>query len=251
VNQEEIQQVQPEKDKEQKKERDIIKKEEKKSSSEKFLDFISKNRKIIIGLGIAIVLIIVAIGIYTAVSGNIASASSRAMELADQKTMQWSQETDEQKRAEIETSLMAELDSIANKWPKTIAAQRALIRKAAILSQKKEYAEAEKVALEAYKRNKKSYVAPIALELAAVAAEEAGNIDAALEHYILITKDYKKDNPAAPHAFFNVGRIKETKGDYKGAVEAYDQLISSFGDSEWAMLGKNRVIYLKAQGLAD
>lgn len=251
MNQEEMQQVQPEKDKEQKKERDIIKKEEKKSSSEKFLDFISKNRKIIIGLGIAIVLIIVAIGIYTAVSGNIASASSRAMELADQKTMQWSQETDEQKRAEIETSLMAELDSIANKWPKTIAAQRALIRKAAILSQKKEYAEAEKVALEAYKRNKKSYVAPIALELAAVAAEEAGNIDAALEHYILITKDYKKDNPAAPHAFFNVGRIKETKGDYKGAVEVYDQLISSFGDSEWAMLGKNRVIYLKAQGLAD
>ncbi len=251
MNQEEMQQVQPEKDKEQKKERDIIKKEEKKSSSEKFLDFISKNRKIIIGLGIAIVLIIVAIGIYTAVSGNIASASSRAMELADQKTMQWSQETDEQKRAEIETSLMAELDSIANKWPKTIAAQRALIRKAAILSQKKEYAEAEKVALEAYKRNKKSYVAPIALELAAVAAEEAGNIDAALEHYILITKDYKKDNPAAPHAFFNVGRLKETKGDYKGAVEVYDQLISSFGDSEWAMLGKNRVIYLKAQGLAD
>ncbi len=251
MNQEEMQQVQPEKDKEQKKERDIIKKEEKKSSSEKFLDFISKNRKIIIGLGIAIVLIIAAIGIYTAVSGNIASASSRAMELADQKTMQWSQETDEQKRAEIETSLMAELDSIANKWPKTIAAQRALIRKAAILSQKKEYAEAEKVALEAYKRNKKSYVAPIALELAAVAAEEAGNIDAALEHYILITKDYKKDNPAAPHAFFNVGRIKETKGDYKGAVEVYDQLISSFGDSEWAMLAKNRVIYLKAQGLAD
>ena len=88
MNQEEMQQVQPEKDKEQKKERDIIKKEEKKSSSEKFLDFISKNRKIIIGLGIAIVLIIVAIGIYTAVSGNIASASSRAMELADQKTLQ-------------------------------------------------------------------------------------------------------------------------------------------------------------------
>lgn len=226
-------------------------KEEKKSSSERFVDFISKNRRIIIGLGIAIVLIIVAIGIYTAVSGNIASASSRAMELADQKALQWSQETDEEKRAEIESSLIAELDSIAQKWPRTLAAQRALLRKAALLSQKKEYAEAEKTALEAYRRNKKSYVAPIALELAAVAAEEAGNTDAALEHYTLITKDYKKDNPAAAHAFFNLGRIKEAKGDYKGAVEAYDQLVSSFGDSEWAMLAKNRVIYLKAQGLAD
>ena len=225
-------------------------KEEKKSSSERFVDFISKNRRIIIGLGIAIVLIIVAIGIYTAVSGNIASASSRAMELADQKALQWSQETDEEKRAEIESSLIAELDSIAQKWPRTLAAQRALLRKAALLSQKKEYAEAEKTALEAYRRNKKSYVAPIALELAAVAAEEAGNTDAALEHYTLITKDYKKDNPAAARAFFNLGRIKEAKGDYKGAIEAYNQLIASFGDSEWAMLAKNRVIYLNAQGLA-
>jgi len=237
VNQEEMQQAQHNK-------------EEKKSSSERFVDFISKNRRIIIGLGIAIVLIIVAIGIYTAVSGNIASASSRAMELADQKALQWSQETDEEKRAEIESSLIAELDSIAQKWPRTLAAQRALLRKAALLSQKKEYAEAEKTALEAYRRNKKSYVAPIALELAAVAAEEAGNTDAALEHYTLITKDYKKDNPAAAHAFFNLGRIKEAKGDYKGAVEAYNQLIASFGDSEWAMLAKNRVIYLNAQGLA-
>ncbi|HNZ92541.1 MAG TPA: tetratricopeptide repeat protein [Rectinema sp.] len=237
MNQEEMQQAQHNK-------------EEKKSSSERFVDFISKNRRIIIGLGIAIVLIIVAIGIYTAVSGNIASASSRAMELADQKALQWSQETDEEKRAEIESSLIAELDSIAQKWPRTLAAQRALLRKAALLSQKKEYAEAEKTALEAYRRNKKSYVAPIALELAAVAAEEAGNTDAALEHYTLITKDYKKDNPAAAHAFFNLGRIKEAKGDYKGAIEAYNQLIASFGDSEWAMLAKNRVIYLNAQGLA-
>jgi len=237
VNQEEMQQAQHNK-------------EEKKSSSERFVDFISKNRRIIIGLGIAIVLIIVAIGIYTAVSGNIASASSRAMELADQKALQWSQETDEEKRAEIESSLIAELDSIAQKWPRTLAAQQALLRKAALLSQKKEYAEAEKTALEAYRRNKKSYVAPIALELAAVAAEEAGNTDAALEHYTLITKDYKKDNPAAAHAFFNLGRIKEAKGDYKGAIEAYNQLIASFGDSEWAMLAKNRVIYLNAQGLA-
>lgn len=237
MNQEEMQQAQHNK-------------EEKKSSSERFVDFISKNRRIIIGLGIAIVLIIVAIGIYTAVSGNIASASSRAMELADQKALQWSQETDEEKRAEIESSLIAELDSIAQKWPRTLAAQRALLRKAALLSQKKEYAEAEKTALEAYRRNKKSYVAPIALELAAVAAEEAGNTDAALELYTLITKDYKKDNPAAAHAFFNLGRIKEAKGDYKGAIEAYNQLIASFGDSEWAMLAKNRVIYLNAQGLA-
>jgi len=173
------------------------------------------------------------------------------MELADQKVQQWSQETDEQKKAELEKAFFDDLDNVAKKWPRTIAAQRALLRKSAILSQKKEYAEAEKVALEAYARNKKSYVAPIALEIAAVAAEEAGNTDAALEHYMTLSKDYTIDNPVAPHALFNVGRLQESKKDYKAALESYNKLVGTYGNSEWAMLAKDRVIYLKAQGLAN
>jgi len=109
---------------------------------------------LIIGIGIAVVVVIAAVGIYTAVSGNIASDSSRAMDLADQKFQAWWQETDEQKKADAEKALMADLDSIAEKWPRTIAAQRALLRKSTILSQKKDYAEAEKAALDAFARNK-------------------------------------------------------------------------------------------------
>ena len=240
------QEKQPQKDK------SIVPKQtEKKTFSEKLADFISTYRILIISIGVAIVVAIVAIGIYTAVSGNIASASSRAMDLADQKLQQWSQETDEQKKADAETSLIGDLDAIVKKWPHTLAAQRALLKKGAILSQKKDYAEAEKVALEAFARNKKSYVAPIALELAASAAEEAGNTDAALEHYTAITKDYLKDNPIAASALFNQARLEETKKDYKSAVTSYNQITATFGDSDWAMLAKNRVIYLKAQGLAE
>jgi tetratricopeptide (TPR) repeat protein len=227
------------------------KKTEKKTFSEKLADFISANRILVIGIGIAAVLAIAAVGIYTAVSGNIASASGRAMDLADQKLQAWSQETDEQKKADAETSLITDLDSIAKKWPRTLAAQRALLRKGAILSQKKDYAEAEKVALDAFARNKKSYAAPVALQLAAVSAEEAGNIDAAIAHYTTLTKDYLKDNPSAPSALFNLGRLQEGKQDYKAAVASYNQLVSSFGDSDWAMLAKNRVIYLKSRGLAE
>ncbi len=224
---------------------------EKKTFSEKLTNFISVHRILIISIGVAVVLSIAGVGIYTAVSGNIASASSRAMDLADQKLQAWSQETDEQKKADAEKSLVADLDSIAKKWPRTLAAQRALLRKGAILSQKKDYAEAEKVALDAFARNKKSYAAPLALELAAVSAEEAGNTDAALAHYTALTKDYLKDNPIAPAALFNLGRLQEGKKDYKAAMTSYNQVISSFGDSDWSMLAKNRVIYLKSQGLAD
>ncbi len=224
---------------------------EKKPFSEKLTDFISTHRKPIIGIGIAVVVVIAAVGIYTVVSGNIASDSSRAMDLADQKFQAWWQETDEQKKADAEKALIADLDTIAEKWPKTIAAQRALLRKNTIMSQKKDFAEAEKAALDAFERNKKSYAAPVALQLAAISAEEAGNIDAAIAHYTTITKDYLKDNPSAPSALFNLGRLQEEKKDYVAAVESYNQLVSSFGDSDWALLAKNRLIYLKSQGLAE
>lgn len=238
-------------EKQPQKDRTAPKQSEKKTFSEKLADFISANRMLIISIGIAIVVAIVAVGIYTSVSGNIASSSSRAMDLADQKLQQWSQETDAQKKADEEKSLTADLDSVAKKWPRTVAAQRALLRKAAILSQKKDYAEAEKTALDALSRNKKSYVAPIALELAAVAAEEAGNVDVALAHYTQITKDYSKDNPITSHAYFNLGRLQESKKDYKSAASSYNEVISAYGGSDWAMLAKNRVIYLKSQGLID
>ena len=224
---------------------------EKKPFSEKLTDFIGTHRKLIIGIGIAVVVVIAAVGIYTVVSGNIASDSSRAMDIADQKFQAWWQETDEQKKADAEKALIADLDTIAEKWPKTIAAQRALLRKSTILSQKKDYAEAEKAALDAFERNKKSYAAPVALQLAAISAEEAGNIDAAIAHYTTITKDYLKDNPSAPSALFNLGRLQEEKKDYVAAVESYNQIVSSFGDSDWALLAKNRLIYLKSQGLAE
>ena len=238
-------------EKQPQKEKTVPKQSEKKTFSEKLADFISANRVLIIGIGIAIVVAIVAVGVYTSVSGNIASSSSRAMDLADQKLQTWAQETDAQKKADEETALVAELDSVAKKWPGTVAAQRALLRKAAILSQKKDYAEAEKVALDAYARNKKSYVAPIALELAATASEEGGNADMALTHLTQITKEFAKDNPIASHAYFNIGRLQESKQDYKSAAVSYNEVISAYGGSDWAMLAKNRVIYLKSQGLID
>jgi tetratricopeptide (TPR) repeat protein len=238
-------------EKQPQKDRDAPTTTEKKTFSEKLADFISMHRMLIIGIGVAVVVAIAAVGVYTVVSGNIASASGRAMDLADQKFQTWSQETDEQKKADAEKSLIADLDSIAKKWPRTLAAQRALLKKSTILSQKKDYAEAEKTALDAFARNKKSYVAPVALQLAAVAAEEAGNTDTAIAHYTALTKDYLKTSPVVPSALFNLGRLQEDKKDYKAALASYNQLVSSFGGSEWALLAKNRVIYLKAQGLAE
>lgn len=233
------------------KDKNVSNEKEKKSFSEKLADFIRANRVLILSIGIAIVVAIVAIGLYTSISDNVATASSRAMDLADQKIQQWSQETDEQKKTEEETALIAEFDTIAKKWPGTLAAQRALLRKAAILSQKKEYAEAEKIALDAYSRKKNSYAAALALELAAVSAEEAGNIDSAITHYTLLTKNYSKDNPTVAHAYFNLGRLQESKKEFKAAIANYEKILSAYGNSDWALLAKNRIIYLKSQGLLN
>lgn len=90
----------------------------------------------------------------------------------------------------------------------------------------------------------------MALSLAAVAAEESGNIDAAIGHYETLAKDYIKDNPLAANALFNLGRLYESKGDYAKAKTTYEKLVAEIGTSEWALLAKNRLIFMVSAGLA-
>ncbi|MEJ5184193.1 MAG: tetratricopeptide repeat protein [Rectinemataceae bacterium] len=223
---------------------------ENKTFAERLGEYIASHRMLILGIAIGIALALAGVGIYSAVSENAAAASSRAMESVETKLEEWSKETDETKKADLEKTILADIEALSKRWPRSIAAQRALLRKAGILSQKKEWPDAEQAALDAFGRNKSSYAAPVALSLAAVAAEESGNIDAAIGHYETLAKDYIKDNPLAANALFNLGRLYESKGDYAKAKTTYEKLVAEIGTSEWALLAKNRLIFMVSAGLA-
>ncbi|PKL06613.1 MAG: hypothetical protein CVV53_03415 [Spirochaetae bacterium HGW-Spirochaetae-9] len=222
--------------------------EEEKDLIHKISDFISRKRVLFISAAAAVLGIVLIVGIYTVISNSKAENSSRAMEEVRTQIATWNNETEEAKKTEIENTIMADLDDVAKKWPKSFAAQEALFTKSSLYAVKQNWANAETASLEAAKRLPKTYLAPLALESAAVAAEEQGKADIALEHYTSIITQYKEDTPNLSHAYFSIGRLSEAKSDWKAALENYNKVLSDFSNTDWALLAKDRVIYLKAQG---
>jgi len=221
---------------------------EEKNTVQKLSDFISKNRVIFLSIAGLVLAVLLFVGIYTVVSSSVANNSSRAMEQARTKIASWNTESEEAKKAELEKAILVDLDAVAKKWPKTFAAQQALFTKAGLYVVKKDWENAEKTSLEAANRLPKTYLAPIALESAAVAAEEQGKADVAFGYYTKIVTQYKEDTPNLAHAYFSLGRLNEAKSDWKAALENYNKVLANSADSDWAKLAKDRVIYLKAQG---
>jgi len=222
--------------------------EAKKPFTQKLSDFFTKNRTpLLIGI-IVILAVLVVVCVYSIVSNSMVQNSSRAMEEVRTKITEWSAETDQTKKDTSEKTIQNDLDAIVKKWPKSFAAQESLYAKSTIAASKKDWPNTEKYAVEAAERSPKTYLAPIALEAAAVAAEEQGSADKAIEYYNRIVANYKVDTPNLPHAYFALGRLAEGKSDWKAALDNYQKLIADFPDSDWSKLAKDRVVYLNAIG---
>jgi len=97
------------------------------------------------------------------------------------------------------------------------------------------------------KKGAKTYLAPVSLFNAAVAAEEQGNPDKALDYYNQ-SLAFKGIFAGAPRARFNIGRIYEQRKDKEAAKEAYRTLIEkNSADSSWAKLAQSRIIALELE----
>jgi len=224
-------------------------KEEPKTLVKKISDFISSHKTVFLAVAAAIVVILLGAGAYTLIHNTTVNNSSRAMEEVRSSIATWNQEEDETKKAELETSLLADLDTVIKKWPRTFAAQQALYTKAGFYASKEDWANAETASTESARILPKSYLVPLALEAAAVAAEEQGKADEAFGYYTRIVTDFKTDTPNLAHAYFSLGRLSEAKSEWKTALEHYQKLLSDFADTDWAKLSQDRVLFLKAKGL--
>jgi tetratricopeptide (TPR) repeat protein len=125
------------------------------------------------------------------------------------------------------------------------AKARSLFLSADIYWDQQRWAEAEKTWIEAANAAKKSYLAPVSLFNAAVAAEEQGNIQPAIDHYNSALV-YGDSFPGAAKAQFSIGRLEESRGNDAGAIDAYRNLLGKWpGDPFWASLAQNRIIVLQ------
>lgn len=227
----------------------IARETDKKGFNEKFEDFLRKNRLALLICGAVIIVAIAGLAIGSALNNASANASTQRLEKLSEDLTAWSSEQDPTKKAEAEKKLVAGLDEVAAKWPRSYAAAKSISMKARIAEGNKDWASAEKDWMLVASRFGKTYLGPLALQNAAAAAEERGAADQAIAHYKALVKDYAGKTVGIPHAYFSLGRLAEAAKDYAGASENYGKLVSSYPDDDWTKLAKDRIIFLKSQGL--
>ncbi len=97
-----------------------------------------------------------------------------------------------------------------------------------------------------FNKQRRSYLAPLALYNQAVANEIAGDVPGAivtLQEFITYYEN--AEVPYLPRALFNIGRLYETQRDLDMARSYYQRVINEHSDSDYVTLATNRLIVLQ------
>jgi tetratricopeptide (TPR) repeat protein len=215
--------------------------------NEVIVDFFQKHRKKII---IFFAAAAAALAALTAVTGIGSFTRKRAL-----STLQALEEKYEGLRIDLNDpakdgeirSLLDELNAFGEKNA-AFAGGRACHIAAQIHADRKNWEEAEKAWIAAARKAKNTYLAPVALFNAAVAAEEQDHIDGAIALYTECLA-YGERFPAAPRAQFAVGRLREEQQDREAALAAYRTLIDTWpAETVWINLANSRIISIGTSG---
>ena len=218
--------------------------------SERVSDFIQRSRYLIIGLASVLVLALVVLVVVTQVRTSSDRSAAIEMDKIVRDANSWSSESDATKKADLEKKVTTGLDGIIAKHGKSVWAQQAWDMKATMAESRKDWTEAEKDWMEAAKVLPTSFIAPVALQNAAAAAEELGSNDRATEHWKAFVDQYAGKSAGIPHGYFALGRLAEESKDYVAAIADYEKIAANWPDSDWTKLAKDRILSLRSRGLA-
>jgi len=145
-------------------------------------------------------------------------------------------------------ALLADLNSFA-KGKSGYAGGKAWSLIGQIYSGREQWAQAEEAWRNAAKAGSRTYLAPIAYFNAAVAAEEQGKLEQAIEllgnciggPFVF---------PAEPRAQFAIGRLNENLNNIPAAIEAYRNVIINWPDvTNWVNLAHSRISVLEVEAV--
>ncbi len=224
--------------------------EKKKTIYVRFGDFLRKYRIVVFFLFGAAALALIGVAVGTAIKDSVVKASTARLEKLDADFAAYSSEQDAAKKADLEKAFLASADDVAKKDSRLYAGQKALFYEAKIEESKKDWAAAEKSWLAVGTAAPESYLAPVALQGAAAAAEEVGSVDRTTADYKKLIDKYPATAIGIPHAYFSLGRLSEGQKDYAAAMVSYQKIVSTWPDDDWTKLATDRIIFLKSRGLA-
>jgi tetratricopeptide (TPR) repeat protein len=214
---------------------------------EKISDLIQKNRmRLLFGLG-AIVLIIAGFIIVSVVREK---SMSNALSKVDALNRRYDNFRASVSGEDLNVSQLSELAILMTDIAEFennnsgFPAARAYSISANISMDQDNWVSAEEKWLKAAEAAPKSYLAPIAIYNAAVAAEEQENIETAIVYYSRAA-GYGDSFPAAARAQFSVGRLEEARSNKDSAIAAYRNLLAKWpNDPVWPNLAQNRLLIL-------
>ena len=217
---------------------------EEQTTSSKLAGVIEKNKKAFITVLIVIICLLAGYIVFAAINNK---AKDKALQTLDEISYEMTKDSSELTDAELDARIAAALDKAAALTKKGgIVGARANMFCADISFRAENYDASANYWLEAAAKAKKTYIAPLAYFNAAVCYENLGKTDLAAENYKLAADD--EEFVMRAHAIFSYGRVLESKGDYAGAIAAYNDVNDKFASSSWANLAKTRLISLKNEG---
>ena len=207
-------------------------------------NFLEKHRFFLWGILIAAAVIIAAVAVIDSVTESKANEAAVQLEDVQKQYDSWL-EAEEADKDALEAEIITETERIAAEYESTYAAQRALYMRGNLSFQKEEWADAASFFSSSAAENSESYLAPIALSLAASSYENDGKYSEALDVYRSVYESYDKIFPDIPRVMLSIGRLLEQTGDSEAAADAYNDLLDNYPGSGWASFARTRLIYLE------
>jgi len=217
----------------------------------KFLDrlsaFLAKYR-----LALLIILITIAVGAVTLfvvlqVTSNQQNKAFVRIEALQKSYGDWLALGNDEQAAQYD-DFESKIQDVLGSYSRGYARERALFIYAESLGELKRWDESLDRYTQVADEFGETYLAPISLTLAAVAAENAGRPEDALAILNRLIDTYDSSNSEIPRALFSVGRINESLDNVADAALSYNRLIDEHPGSSWTNLARARIITLTVQG---
>ncbi len=208
---------------------------------EKVIDFLNNRWKaIVIGIGVVVV-VMIAILVADYTSRNKDGASAELSEDIQEAYAAWIADDPD---ARDDTELLALIDKANSDFSRHFAHQRGQYTLGLMALENKEWTEAYTLFESVAEKWPKSYLASVSLFNAGSAREESGDSSGAIADWRKIVDEYALSSADAPEALFNIGRVEELRNNTEAALEAYQELESTYPSSRWTDIAKSRILDL-------
>ncbi len=219
------------------------KKAEKVTISQKFNNFLSKYRVVLLTVIIVFVCFFIALVGFTMITE---SNSNKAFETVESVVDQWETAraaTDKTGLPAQEDAFIVTLQKVASSNKTSYAGAHAYMTIGEVYFSRKDWKNAQEQYLLAAKAAPRAYTAGLAFFNAGVCADELGNSDEALTN---LNKALACENfNLKSRVLFNIGRIEEQRTNKDAAIAAYEKMAEQFPNDDWTSLAKSRIIALQ------